>query len=99
MASLHITEYTRLSSVRPGGSAPVAEEPGTDQIVSYTTSTQSTAFAADTRFVRLIADAKAHIVFGANPTATANSKYITADTPEYFGVNPGDEVAAYDGTS
>ena len=99
MATLHITEYTRLASVRPGGSAPVAQEPGVTQLVTYTTTTASNAFAADTRFIRVIASAKAHLLFGVSPTAAASDPYIAADAPEYFGVKPSDQVAAYDGSS
>jgi len=69
------------------------------QLFSYTTSTQSSAFASDTNIVRVISDADVILEFGSNPTALATGIKLPANTVEYFAVNPGDKVAAYDGTS
>ena len=100
MAKLHIVEFTRLSNDGLGNDVQTAEMPGiVDQVVTFTSSAQSVAFNKDTRFVRLIADAKAHILFGSSPTATADNSYIAAGVGEYFGVKRGDKVAAYDGTT
>ena len=55
------------------------------------------------RFVRVKADADAHLVFGENPTATVSSTPIEANVAEYFGVeivrNRNIKIAAYDGSS
>ena len=47
----------------------------------------------------MIADADAFLVFGASPTATASGMFLPGNTVEYFGVEAGQKVAAYDGTS
>jgi hypothetical protein len=53
--------------------------------------------------VRLETDSLAHVKFGLTPVATAANKRIQPNTPEYFGVDRGQEtplkVSAYDGTS
>lgn len=99
-ATCKISEYWSMRYVSPGVEIPVASEPAVvTQNVTYTTSVQSTAFNAETRFIRVVCDAKAHFVFGPDPAATAADPYLAADTPEYFGVTAGHEVAFYDGTS
>ncbi len=101
-ATCKISEYRKMPEDDGGEITPVALEPAiTTQTVTYTTSTQSTAFNNSTHFVRIVCDAKAHFSFATSPTATANSPYLPADTPEYFGVTPGGaiEVAFYDGSS
>lgn len=100
MAILYISEYSRLGGDADGHIVAVGFEPATEQTpVTFTTSTASAAFGADTKFIRVQADAGCFIAFGAAPTATTSSKPLTADTPEYFGVIGGQKVAAYDGTS
>ena len=74
-------------------------KPAASQLFSFTTSTQSAAFDEATRLVRVIADADVILEFGVNPTALATGIKVPAGTVEYFEVNPGDKVAAYDGTS
>jgi hypothetical protein len=65
-----------------------------DQAVDITgTSTQSAAFNASTRLVRLCADASCSIKFGVSPTATLTSKFLAAGAAEYFIVTPGQKVA------
>ena len=78
---------------------PVMGPSFSSQLFSYTTSTASAAFAADTNIVRIISDADVFLEFGAAPTALATAIKLPANTVEYFAVNPGDKVAAYDGTS
>lgn len=99
MATLHITEYASVPSLR---NMPVAQEPPvTTQAVTFTTATSSSAFAATTRFVRIYGSAKAHLAWGTSATATANSPPVAADSPEYFAVPVGEAylVSAYDGSS
>lgn len=99
-ATCKISEYERLVVDEAGRIVPVALEPAvTTQNVSYTSSTASAALNAETRFVRIVCDAKAHFVFGAAPTATATAPFLAADSPEYFGVARGSslKVAFYDG--
>lgn len=78
---------------------PICQLPAASQAVTFTTSAQSAAFAADTKFIRVVADAAAHIAVGDNPTATATSMFLPANSVEFFGVKGGDKIAAYDGSS
>jgi len=95
MAKCLITEATAAGKFGMQVMGPGAAT----QAVTYTTSTQSVALGADSNLVRVIADADVYIAFGLNPTATANSIRVPADTVEYFGVHPLDKVACYDGSS
>jgi len=100
MASLYISEYDETASVSGGQAVQVGKEPSVaDQKVTYTSSTASAAFNDKTVFIRVIADATVHLKFGANPTADATDLMLPANKEEYFGVTPGQKVAAYDGTT
>lgn len=105
MASLYITEFVRQARDGNGHLLPVGEcPPIAQQKVTYTTSTASAAFNSATTFIRVKADADAHLAFAASPTADATDMQIEADVAEYFGVNRDDvatglKVAAYDGSS
>ena len=76
-----------------------AMRPSLTQSVTFSTSSQSAAFANTTRLIRVIADADVYIAFGDNPTATAISVRLPANTVEYFGVFAGEKIACYDGVS
>ncbi len=96
---LYITEYENVLQIN--GVSPIALEPAlATQVVSYSTSTQSAAFNARTRFVRLHTDAICSIEFGTNPTATTSTRRMAAGQTEYFAVPPNAsyEVAAIDNT-
>lgn len=101
--SCKISEYRLVGVDSTGRSVPVAVEPAvTTQTVTYTTSSESAALNESTRFIRIVCDAKAHFTISAAGTnATANSPYLSADTPEYFGVQAGKDMIVdfYDGTS
>jgi hypothetical protein len=94
MATLYVREYSHVAMANPGLAVQAGQEPGTDQTVSFTTTTQSTAFAADTVLVRISSDAECHLVFGSNPTATTAGAQMQANVPEFFGVVGGHKVAA-----
>lgn len=99
MASLYISEYVRAADP-PGANMPVGLEPAVAlQKVTYTTAAASAAFNSGTRFVRVIADADVWLLFGASPTATVAHMFLPADTEKYVGVEPGQKVSAYDGSS
>lgn len=96
MAVLYITEYAAISIPE----APIA--PG-EAIASQTvaiggSSTQSSAFNAQTRYVRLHTDAICSIAFGASPTATTSTARMAANTTEYFSVTPATKVAVITNT-
>lgn len=100
MATAVVRQYNRIGGDAGGHLVQIAEEPGTDlAAVTYTTSTQSAAFAVGTEFISFICDAKAHYVVGDNPTATANNLWVPADTVKTVQVTPGQKIAFYDGTS
>lgn len=90
MAKLWITELAYM----PGMSQVAQLPPIAEQVVTFTTTTQSAAANHSTRFVRVIADADCHIAAGANPTATTSTMKLIAGAPEYFGVTPGHKIAA-----
>lgn len=94
MATLKIREYSSIGDVYPGGTAPIAREPGVDQTpVTFTTTTQSAAFGAGTKYIAIQADAEFCYVVGKNPTATTGALSVAADTTLYIGVSPGDKIA------
>ena len=101
MSDLIITEYDKLGKGRNGVLVQAGQEPAiTNQTVSFTTATLSSQFNADTKFIRIISDANAHIVFGDNGiSAAATNTRIIADMPEFFAVTGGDYLSIYDGTS
>lgn len=95
MSTLKVTEYATLARDGQNWIMPVAQEPAIAiQSVSFTTHAESSAFNAQTRFVRVQADADCCILFGASPTATTSHTPLTAGQPEVFGVTPGHKVSA-----
>jgi len=94
-----ITEYERMAEVTGGFRVSVGEEPAIAiQNIAFTaTAGQSANFNVRTKFVRieiLSSTAAAHILFGANPTAVADTHTrLTNGQAEYFGCNPASVVA------
>ena len=66
--------------------------PGTAAVVAIGSGSVQSA-AINSTVVRLVATADCHIVFGANPTATANDTLLPANQPEYFVFTPGQLIA------
>lgn len=104
MAIAYISEYETMVTIGPGMGIQVAREPSlAEQDITYSSSTPCAALNNKTRFVRIICDADAFVLFnepGVTTNATAtNSKLIKADTVEYFGVRGGMLIEFYDGTS
>lgn len=92
MTVLYITEY---ADVRDNA----GYEPATaNQKLSFTTTTQSNAFNADTKIIRVHTPSICSIEVGVNPTATTSSKRMAAGQTEYFMVKPGHILAAVDNT-
>ena len=54
----------------------------------------STAFAAGTTVVRIVATKDCHITFGTSPTATTSLPFMPANQVEYFKVAAGEKCAA-----
>ena len=100
MATLEITSFKSTVMGQPGHAAPIPQEPGTKAVVTFTTATQSDAFAAGVRFVRLMPSGTCYVLFGDNPTATvANGQRLVADVEIWRGVRPGQKLSVYDGSS
>ncbi len=97
---LYVTEYNTIGYGAASAPSPMAMEPAlTDQVVTATTSTASTAFNAATKFIRMLPDTLVYVKFGASPTATATSQRLTANVEYWRAVVPGQKVAVYDGSS
>jgi len=60
-----------------------------EQKITYSTTTQSAAFNAKTRMVRIHTDSICSIEFGTNPTATTSTGRMAAGATEYHGVPVG----------
>ena len=100
MATAKISEYEEMPIDTCGDAVPIPQEPAiATQNITFTISTASAAFNSKTKFIRVIADAKAHFDIGATAAATAASPYIPADTEQLLGVRRGHKIALYDGAS
>lgn len=106
MATLYVTEFSGLSMGWNGGTIPtdgliqIAAAPAlANQIVSMGSgaSTPSGAFTGTTHIIRVISDTTCWIDIGTTPAATNAKMLIVANSPEYFGVRPGDKIAVISG--
>lgn len=95
MAICQIAEFQEAQS---DGQIPVAKGPNAVQNVTYTAAADSAPMSEGTKFVRIIADAAVYIDFDGND-ADADSIRLAADTAEYFGVEQGQIISCYDGSS
>lgn len=99
MATLYVTEFGNMAVNAPisadvGGVPQIARVPAiAEQVVSFTTAAQSSAFNANTRFVRVYASDACHLAFSDNPTATTSSMPMAAASAEYFAVAPGQKLS------
>ena len=99
MAKLYISEFERMGNDGNGAVSQVAYAPEVaTQVVTYTTTTQSNAFASRTRFIRVHTDSICSISIGADPTATTSTARMAADQTEYFAVVGGHKIAAVTNT-
>ena len=99
MAKLWITEFKFIGSDATNARPQVAYHPpvATQTPITLGASTQSAAFNAETRYIRLRADATCHYVVGTNPTATTNDTPLDANSPEHIGVPAGMKLAVIAG--
>jgi len=89
MSVLYVTEFSQRG--QDGRNFTIdsmtLEPPLAEQTVAIGAgSVQSNALNAATTYVRVHADAICSIAFGTNPTATATTRRMAANTTEYFGV-------------
>ena len=101
MATAKISEYEEMAKDASGDNIGAASEPAiATQNISYTTAVVSAGFNKRTKYIRVIADAKAHFIVGGSPAnPTVDSPYLPANLPEYFGVRRGHKIVFYDGSS
>ena len=97
MAKLYVTEFggMGLAHSQTAQTPPIVEQ---TPVVIGGGSLQSAAFDNATTVVRIHTDAICSIAFGTNPTATANTMRLPADTTEYFSVKGGQKVAVITNT-
>lgn len=93
MATAWLTSFRGNVTVPTGGIAPQEPDLGTEALTLSSGSVQSAVIQDQCKLMRIVGDDDFHVEFGANPTATTTSMYIPADTPCFFGVNPGHKVA------
>jgi nicotinamide mononucleotide (NMN) deamidase PncC len=69
---------------------------GATQAVAYTgtAAPSTTAFAAGTHRVRVVANSACHIVIGGTPVAVVTDPFLPANTVEELTVNPGEKISA-----
>lgn len=98
MASLYIAEYATLPNLA-SGQPQIAPEPSiATQKVTFSTTTQSNAFNAQTRYIAVTADGIFSYSVGSNPTATTSTFRVAADSIIYMAVQPNDKIAAITNT-
>jgi hypothetical protein len=95
MTNLYVTEYEGFVNVNGN---PLLALPGAyvaKQVVANAgATTQSAAFNARTKFVRLHTDSICSVnVGGANPVATVTDPRLAANQTEYVAVVPGEKLA------
>lgn len=95
MANLNIVEFSSLFR-GSGQAAQVVSLPAAavQNIALTAASTQSAAFNAQTHLIRLRADTDCFVQVGPSPTAAITDIPLSAGTIEYFGVTPGQKIAA-----
>lgn len=78
-----------------GGTVAVAAgRPNQNNNVAIGVAAQSAVFAANTRLIRVHADAICSVLLGSNPSATVSTAdaRMAANQTEYYQVNPGDKI-------
>jgi len=100
LSTLWIREYSAVGAAPSAANAGASNllipaEPGTDQTpLTFSTTAQSAAFAAGTKFVEIQGSAAFHYVVGADPTATTNALRVAASENKLIAVTAGHKIAA-----
>ena len=95
MANCQIVEFAEAQN---DNQVQVAKGVNAVQNVTYTSAANSAAMQEGTKLVRIIADADVYLDFNGD-AATASSLRLPANTVEYFGVEKGQVISCYDGSS
>lgn len=101
MAFAYMQEFAVMGVDANGNPVGPLMPPIASQVITYSTSTQSSPLNERTTFVQIWAPAAHRIAFGSNPTAVAGSFYVGANMPVIIAVPLGGnrEFAFYDGSS
>ena len=97
MATISIEEFSEMARDVNGHVIPVGGQPSvTRQVLTFTTTTESSAFNAATKFIRVVPSADCYVRFGAatQTAITATDMLLKSGVIEYFGVVPGQVMAA-----
>lgn len=91
MSKLYITEYSEIARDITANLLPLPKEPPVaEQVIDIgAISVQSNNFNENTRFIRLNAASNCSIAIGTNPTATNNSRRLSANSTEFISIPPG----------
>lgn len=97
---VYVTEFTGQGADRGARGVPAAAQPALaeQKLTPSGTSSQSAAFNVDTRLIRVHTTEIVSIAIGANPTASASTARMSAETTEYFSVQPGHLIAVITNT-
>jgi hypothetical protein len=92
-STCNVREYSQLPAV--GALGNTAAEPGIDQsAVDFTSGhAESAAFAAATKYIRIICSAQASFLVAPAPVAANTNSWMPAALPEYLGVQPGHKIS------
>jgi len=97
LSTLYIAEYASAPLDAKGRILPsfgYEEGAPVEQHVAISgSSTQSAAFNAQSRFIRVHTDAICAIAIGTNPTAVATAHRMPANATEVYGIVPGHKIA------
>jgi hypothetical protein len=93
MAEATVIEFADLPSFENLVTAKWSSRVVQQTPITFTTTTQSAAFATTTRYIMFHADAAFRWTIASNPTATANHSRMPADSPYHIQVQPGDKIA------
>jgi hypothetical protein len=96
VADLYIEEYSNVGSGAGSyfaGGVPPAPTVADQKIAIAGASAQSAPFNAKTRMIVITADGACHYKIGLDPTASATTNLLPANTPRPIGVPPGYKIA------
>ena len=94
MAKVYITEYASID-LNVTREPPLAEQTVAIGVGSVQS---SNAFHASTRAIRVHTDAICSVAINNDPTATANTRRLAANSTEYFGAAGGQRIAVITNT-
>jgi hypothetical protein len=94
MATLYVAEFDSVGGsgnfvTQAANMPPLAEQ----TVAIGGSSTQSSAFNASTKFLRIHTDAICSVAVGTSPTATAANMRLAANQTEYLTVKGGAKIA------